>query len=96
MGYGALIQEAVDDASDDMGTVQQAADAISAAIAKVTPLLGGQTWTGATANAWEAEWRSTYNSVQSVLADLPSAETSIVDDVRTQLEQSLEKTHAGT
>jgi hypothetical protein len=93
MGYGALIQEAVDDASNDMGNVQQAADAITAAIAKVTPLLGGQTWTGHDADVWENDWNTLYNSVKSVLGDLPSAETDVVNAVRTQME-ALERQHS--
>jgi hypothetical protein len=94
MGYGALIQEAVEDASSDMGRVQQAADAISTAIGKVTPLLGGQTWTGHDADVWENEWQSQYRAVQSVLGDLPSAETSVVGDTRTQMEHTFAKQHA--
>jgi uncharacterized protein YukE len=86
MGNG-MVQEAVEDASYDMGRVQAAADAISAAIAKVTPWLSGQTWTGSAATAWEGDWNTFYASVQSCLNDLPAAESSVISATRTQMEQ---------
>ena len=92
MGNG-MVQEAVEDASYDMGRVQAAADAISAAIAKVTPWLNGQTWTGSAATSWEGDWNSFYASVKSCLNDLPAAEASIVSSTRTQMEALVAKQH---
>jgi hypothetical protein len=76
-----------------MGNVQAAADAISAAIAKVTPWLNGQTWTGSAATSWEGDWNSFYASVKSCLNDLPAAEASIVSSTRTQMEALVAKQH---
>ena len=53
-----FVEEAVQAAAADMGTVQAAADAISGAIGQVKPLLSGQTWTGPAADAWEGGRRS--------------------------------------
>jgi len=92
MGNG-MVQEAVEDAASDMGNVQAAADAISAAIAKVTPWLNGQTWTGSAATSWEGDWNSFYASVKSCLNDLPAAEASIVSSTRTQMEALVAKQH---
>ena len=92
MGNG-MVQEAVEDAASDMGNVQAAADAISAAIAKVTPWLNGQTWTGSAATSWEGDWNSFYASVKSCLSDLPAAEASIVSSTRTQMEALVAKQH---
>ena len=72
MGNG-MVQEAVEDAASDMGNVQAAADAISAAIAKVTPWLSGETWTGSAATSWEGDWNTFYATVKSCLNDLPAA-----------------------
>jgi hypothetical protein len=88
-----MVQQAVEAASDEMGNVQAAADAISAAIAKVTPWLNGQTWTGGAATSWEGDWNSFYASVKSCLNDLPAAEASIVSSTRTQMEALVAKQH---
>jgi uncharacterized protein YukE len=93
MGNGFLIQEAVDEAANDMGNVQAAADAISAAIAKVTPWLNGDTWTGDAANAWEGDWNSFYATVKNCLNDLPAAEASVISATRTQMEALMAKQH---
>jgi uncharacterized protein YukE len=82
-----MVQEAVEDASSDMGKVQAAADAISAAIAKVTPWLDGQTWTGSAATSWEGDWRTFYATVTGCLNDLPAAESSVISSTRTQMEK---------
>ena len=88
-----MVQQAVEAASDDMGKVQAAADAISAAIAKVTPWLNGQTWTGSAAASWEGDWNSFYATVKSCLNDLPAAESSIISATRTQVEALVAKQH---
>jgi hypothetical protein len=91
VGNSYLVQEAVEDASADMGKVQTAADAISAAISKVTPWLTGQTWTGHAATSWEGDWNTFYATVKSCLNDLPAAEASVVSSTRTQMEQEVAK-----
>jgi uncharacterized protein YukE len=89
---GDYVAEAVQAASGDMARVAAAADAINGAIGKVRPWLTGQTWTGPAATAWEGEWTSLYNSVQSCLnSSLPSAEASVISAVRQQAEQQLKK-----
>jgi hypothetical protein len=88
-----MVQQAVEAACDDMGNVQAAADAISAAIAKVTPWLNGQTWTGSAATSWEGDWNSFYATVKSCLNDLPAAESSIISSTRTQMEALAAKQH---
>ena len=94
MGNG-MVQEAVEDAASDMGNVQAAADAISAAIAKVTPWLSGQTWTGSAATAWEGDWNTFYATVTSCLNDLPAAESSVISATRTQMEKlAAQQNHA--
>ena len=89
----AMVQEAVEDASNDMGNVQAAADAISAAIGKVTPWLSGQTWTGSAATSWEGDWNTFYATVKSCLNDLPAAEASVITATRTQMEALAAKQH---
>ena len=92
-----IIGDAVSAAEADMSKVQAAADAISAAIGKVRPLLGGDTWTGPAASAWEGDWNSFYGTVTGVLNSLPSAEASVINGVRQQAEQlqkQLAKDHA--
>jgi uncharacterized protein YukE len=93
MGYGDLVQQAVDDAADDMGNVQAAADAISDAISKAWPWMNSQTWKGPAAQNWQSEWQGFYRGVQNCLGELPSAESSVINDTRTQLEQTLAKQH---
>lgn len=88
-----MVQQAVEAAANDMGNVQAAADAISAAIAKVTPWLNGDTWTGDAATAWEGDWNSFYASVKSCLNDLPAAESSIIHSTQTQMEALAAKQH---
>ncbi len=88
-----IVQEAVDAASDDMGNVRAAADAISAAISQVTPWLNGQTWTGSAAMSWEGDWNTFYATVKGCLNDLPAAESSIISSTRTQTEQLMAKQH---
>ena len=92
-----IVGDAVSSAEADMSRVQTAADAITAAIGKVRPLLGGDTWTGPAATAWEGEWNSFYGTVLGVLNSLPSAEASVINGVRQQAEQlqkQLAKAHA--
>lgn len=94
MGNG-MVQEAVEDAASDMGNVQAAADAISAAIAGVTPWLNGQTWTGSAATSWEGDWSTFYATVRSCLGDLPAAESSVISATRTQMEHlAAQQNHA--
>lgn len=93
MGYGFIVQQAVEDTENDMGNVQAAADAISGAIAKVTPWLNGDTWTGDAASAWEGDWNTFYATVKSCLNDLPAAESSVISATRTQMEQLMAKQH---
>ena len=94
MGNG-MVQEAVEDAASDMGNVQAAADAISAAIARVTPWLNGQTWTGSAATSWEGDWSAFYTTVRSCLGDLPAAESSVISATRTQMENlAAQQNHA--
>jgi uncharacterized protein YukE len=88
-----MVQQAVDAACDDMDKVQAAADAISAAIAKVTPWLNGQTWTGTAATSWEGDWNSFYATVKGCTNDLPAAESSIIGSTRTQMEALAAKQH---
>jgi uncharacterized protein YukE len=88
-----MVQQAVEAAADDMGNVQAAADAISAAISKVTPWLNGQTWTGSAATSWEGDWNSFYATVKSCLSDLPAAESSVISSTQTQMEQLAAKQH---
>lgn len=88
-----MVQQAVEAAADDMGNVQAAADAISAAISKVTPWLNGQTWTGSAATSWEGDWNSFYATVKSCLNDLPAAESSVISATQTQMEQLAAKQH---
>jgi uncharacterized protein YukE len=88
-----MVQQAVEDAANDMGNVQAAADAISAAIAKVTPWLNGQTWTGSAATSWEGDWNSFYATVKSCLGDLPAAESSVISSTQTQMEALAAKQH---
>jgi hypothetical protein len=89
-----MVQQAVEAAVDDMGNVQAAADAISAAISAVTPWLNGDTWTGSAATSWEGDWNSFYATVKSCLNDLPAAEASVISATRTQTEQLAAKQHA--
>lgn len=88
---GGYVASVVGDTQTDMSSVQAAADAIAAAINAVKPLLGGQTWTGPAADAWEGDWNSFYASVLNCLYDLPAAEASVVSSVRTQAEQQLKE-----
>jgi hypothetical protein len=81
-----MVQEAVEAASDAMGNVQAAADAISAAISSVTPWLNGQTWTGSAATSWEGDWNSFYTTVKNCLNELPAAESSVISSTQTQME----------
>jgi uncharacterized protein YukE len=92
MGNG-MVQQAVEAAASEMGNVQAAADAISAAISKVAPWLNGDTWTGGSAAAWEGDWNSFYATVKSCLNDLPAAESSVISSTRTQMEQLVAKQH---
>jgi len=89
-GAGRLnnfVEEAVQAAAADMGTVQAAAEAISGAIGQVKPLLSGQTWTGPAADAWEGDWNACYSAVLSCLNALPAAESSVIAGVQRQAEQ---------
>ncbi|HEY4463781.1 MAG TPA: hypothetical protein VGN41_14050 [Streptosporangiaceae bacterium] len=94
MGWGDLVQQAVTDASGDMAKVQNAADAISAAIKKAQPWLTPDTWQGSEATAWMGEWETFYARVMSCLNELPAAEASVVSQTRTQMEK-LARQHAG-
>lgn len=88
---GGFVATAVEDAQNDMGKVQQAADAITGAINAVKPLLGGKTWTGPAADAWEGDWNTFYASVQSCLNSLHGAEASVISAAQTQAEQAVKK-----
>jgi uncharacterized protein YukE len=88
-----MVQQAVEAAADDMGNVQTAADAISAAIAKVTPWLNGQTWTGSAATSWEGDWNSFYATVKSCLNDLPAAEAGVISSTRSQMDKLAAEQH---
>lgn len=94
MGWGDLVQQAVQDASGDMAKVQKAADAISAAIKKVQPWLTSDTWQGPEATAWVGDWTTFYGTVMSCLNGLPAAEAGVVSSTRTQMEQ-MARQHAG-
>lgn len=89
-----MVQEAVEAASVDMGNVQAAADAISAAISKVTPWLNGQTWTGSAATSWEGDWNTFYATVTNCLNDLPAAEANVISSARTQMEHLAAQQHS--
>jgi uncharacterized protein YukE len=91
MGLGQLAEEAVNAAEGDMARVQAAADAISAAIKKVQPLLNSGTWQGPAATAWTGEWNSLYAAVASCLNGLPAAEANVVAQVRTQMEKMIQQ-----
>jgi uncharacterized protein YukE len=93
MGDQAILQQAVDAATNDMGNVQAAADAISSAISAAQQYMDPQTWQGAAASAWEGDWASFYRGVQNCLTDLPAAEASVINETRTQMEQILAKQH---
>jgi uncharacterized protein YukE len=95
MAYGDVIAEAVQGAQDDMSAVNAAAQAILSAIKAVSPWLTDQTWTGHAADAWCGEWNSFYKQVQSLLSNqLPGAESQVISQVRTQMEQ-LAREHPG-
>jgi hypothetical protein len=94
MGWGDLAQQAVTDASGDMAKVQNAADAISAAIKKVQPWLNAGTWQGSEATTWMGDWETFYASVMSCLSGLPAAEAHVISSTRTQMEK-LARQHAG-
>jgi uncharacterized protein YukE len=95
MSYGNMTAEAVQGAQDDMSVVDAAAQAILGAIKAVSPWLTDQTWTGQAASSWCGDWNSFYRQVQSLLANqLPGAETQVINQVRTQMEQ-LAREHPG-
>lgn len=98
MGYGSLIQEAVSDAENDMATVNAAAQNIITAINGAKTWITDQTWTGTVATSWCGDWNGFYSQLLSLLQNqLPGAETTIVNNVRTQMEklaQSHDKTPA--
>jgi hypothetical protein len=94
VGWGQLVEEAVSEAESDMARVQAAAEAINAAIAKVRPLLSGDTWQGPDAAAWIGDWNGFYKSVQSCLGVLPAAEKAVVAKVQSDME-SQARQHAG-
>jgi hypothetical protein len=98
MGYGSLISEAVSGAEDDMATVNAAAQAIIAAINGAKTWITDQTWTGSAATTWCGDWNGFYGQLLSLLQNqLPGAETTVVSNVRTQMEklaQSHDKTPA--
>ena len=88
MGYGSLIQEAVSDAENDMDSVNAAAQAIITAINAAKPWITDQTWTGTAATSWCGDWNSFYSSLLNLLSNqLPGAETTVVNNVRTQMEK---------
>jgi hypothetical protein len=86
MGYGDLVEQAVEAAANDMGNVQQAANAIQDAVNKCQGLLTPETWFGAPAQEWIGQWNGTYKSVLSCLASLPGAESSIIQAVQSKME----------
>jgi hypothetical protein len=87
MGWGDLVAEAVESASNDMSRVQGAADAIEGAVSKAQGLLDPQTWLGQPAQAWIGNWMGTYKTLLSCLNGLPNAEASVVVAVRSQMEK---------
>jgi len=88
MGYGSLIQEAVNDAENDMATVNAAAQAIVTAINGAKTWITDQTWTGTAATSWCGDWNGFYGQLLSLLNNqLPGAETAVVSNVRTQMEK---------
>lgn len=93
MGYGDLVQQAVDDAADDMGNVQAAADAISDAISNAWSWVNSQTWRGSAAANWQDDWHGFFTAVRNCLGELPSAESSVISDTQTQVAQMLAKQH---
>jgi hypothetical protein len=93
MGYGDLVSQAVDIAESDMSNVQAAADAISGAISKAWPWMNSSTWKGPAAQNWQVEWQGFYTAVKSCLGELPSAESSVVSDTQTQMEEFVAKQH---
>jgi uncharacterized protein YukE len=99
MGYGNLVQEAVTDAETDMGTVNDAAQAIITAINAAKTWITDQTWTGSAATSWCGDWNGFYGQLLNLLNNqLPGAETTVVSNVRTQMEKlaaSHDKTPAG-
>ena len=92
MGLGQLIvEEAVGAAEGDMAKVQAAADAISAAVKKVQPLLNSGTWQGPEATSWMGEWNSLYAAVLRCLDGLPAAEANVVSQVHAQVEKMVQQ-----
>jgi|HubBroStandDraft_5_1064220.scaffolds.fasta_scaffold126499_2 hypothetical protein len=88
MGYGSLIQEAVSDAENDMATVNAAAQAIVTAINGAKTWITDQTWTGTAATSWCGDWNGFYAQLLNLLSNqLPGAETTVVNNVRTQMEK---------
>lgn len=88
MGYGNLIQEAVAGAQDDMATVDAAAQAIVSAINSAKTWITDQTWTGPAATSWCGDWNGFYGQLLNLLNNqLPGAETTVVNNVRTQMEK---------
>ncbi|HEY1917191.1 MAG TPA: hypothetical protein VGH27_16615 [Streptosporangiaceae bacterium] len=86
MGYGDLVEQAVEAAADDMGNVQAAADAIQGAVSKCQRLLTPQTWFGPSAQTWIGGWDGTYKTVLSCLGGLPGAEQSVIAAVQSKME----------
>lgn len=88
MGYGSLIQEAVSGAENDMATVNAAAQAIVTAINGAKTWVTDQTWTGPAATSWCSDWNGFYAQLLNLLNNqLPGAETTVVSNVRTQMEK---------
>lgn len=88
---GDYVGQAVADARNDMGSVQAAAGAISAAISKCEQYMNAGTWSGPAATSWQADWTGFYKTVQGLLNDLPSAEASVISAVQAQAEAQLKK-----
>jgi hypothetical protein len=91
MGWAQLAQDDILAAQQDMARVQAAADAISAAIGTVAPLLDSGTWQGPEAAAWIGEWHSFYQAVRSCLGGLPAAQAQVVAKVRADAEKMIQQ-----
>lgn len=86
MGDQYLVQQAVEDAENDMSTVQAAVEAIEAAIKATKPWITDQTWSGSAATTWCSGWNGFYNQILGLLNQIHAAEPVIVNQARTQAE----------
>jgi glutathione S-transferase len=88
MPAGNLTAQALQSTQADMSQATAAAHAIVAAVGSAKPWITGQTWTGAAATRWCGTWNGSCRQLVNLLdGQLPSAETHIVSQVRTQMER---------